>query len=476
MMSANVPALRHNRDYGWLWLGQAVSLLGDEVFVITIMLWVGTVVVGDLPWAPLAVAVVMVAEALPVMLFSLIAGVYSDRWNRRRIMLVTDAARCILIGGLAGVAIAGPAVPQGVLFAATAAVGMLVSTATVFFNPARFGLLGAVVADADRERMASVATGTAALTGIIGPSLGAVLFVMAGVQWAMLLNAASFAVSFVAVARVRTGRNAVAADATAARPSMRRELMTGFRFLAGNRSLKILLFTSIAITAGTSWLGPLEVFFVTQNLHGSPEVYGLLTTAASVGALAGAALTAAFAKRLRPTAVYAYALVAAGVLIIGYSRLTTPIGAIIVMFVLGFPLAAMSSMIGPLMLRSTPAHLLGRISTAFRPVNEATSLASLSLAAWLASTVLHDLNVTVASVHFGAIDTIFMGSGIVLVITGIAAGRAFCVQPETSATQRKPEQPPSTGQVDEPPPTQESQKPVTSTKNADDLTESDRLE
>jgi MFS family permease len=389
-------------------------------------LWVATVVARGEAWAPLAVAGVMVADTLPVMFLSLIAGVYADRWNRRRIMLTADAARCVLIAGLAGVVLVEPLLSRGAVLAVTGTIAALVSTANLFFNPARFGMLGAVVHDQDRERAASLTTGTSALAGIIGPSLGAVLVVVAGAQWAMLLNAASFAVSFGAVAMMRTGRDRTTASSTiTTRPGLWHELMEGFRYISGNRTLKVVLFTTVAISASTSSLGPLEVFFVAQNLHGSPTVYGVLTTVASVGALVGAALTVAFAKRLPAAAVYAYSLVASGVLLICYSRMTTPLGGIVVMFIAGLPLAAMSAMTGPLMLRSTPAHLLGRVSTAIQPVTEVASLVTMTVAAWLASSVLHDLNATISGVHFGPIDTIFMVAGVAVAVAGFGAARAF---------------------------------------------------
>ncbi|HET9139955.1 MFS transporter [Actinophytocola sp.] len=416
--------LRHNRDYWWFWFGQTISALGDDVFTVTLTLWIATVVVGDEPWAPLAVAGVLVAETVPIMLLSLVAGVYADRWNRRRIMLAADAVRCVLVAGLAVVVFIGPALPRGVVLAITWTVSALVSAAAQFFGPARFGMLGAVVDDADRERAASIATGSTALTGIIGPSLGAVLLVVAGAQWAMLLNAASFAVSFFAVAKMRTGRGP-APPAAAAHAPFWRELMEGFRYLAGNRMLKVLLITTTTVTAVTSCLAPLEVFFVTENLNGSPAVYGIIETAAGVGVLAGAAVTAIFVKPFRAASVYAYAIVASGVLLACYSRMTTPLGAIVIMFVAGFPLAAQSSMTGPLMLRATPAQLLGRVSTAFQPINEIASLVTLSLAAWLASSVLRDLDATVLGVHLGPIDTILLAAGVLTVLTGFAAAWAF---------------------------------------------------
>jgi MFS family permease len=423
--AAVVPGLRHNRNYHWLWLGQTISLLGDEVFDTTIVLWIGIRVAGGEAWAPLAVAGALVAGTAPVVLFSLIGGVYADRWDRRRTMLATDAVRCVLIGALVALPFAGPAVSRGLLLTIAYLVLAMSSTATQFFNPARFGLLATVVADVDRERMSSMAAGTAALTGIVGPSLAAGLLATVAVQWVLLLNAVSFAISFVVVAMVRPGPDAAAPTTTAAPLRMRQELMVGIRFVAASPLLRIMLITTVVVMAGTSAISALDVFFVTRNLHAPAEIYGVLATASGLGALAGAALTAIWSKRVRATRVYSYGLVLIGALMVCYSQLTSPLGAIAILFLTGVPTAAVNSMIGPLVLRSAPVHLLGRVSTVLAPATRLASLLSVALVAWLASTVLRDLDATVAGVHFGTIDTILLGAGLVIVASGAWAVHAL---------------------------------------------------
>src|SRR5262245_34998811 len=93
------PPLRHNRNYRRLWLGQAVSLLGDEVLDTAIMLWLGLTAAGDHGWGPFAAAGVLVARTLPVLAVGPIGGVCADRWDRRRTMLTMDAIRGVLVTG-----------------------------------------------------------------------------------------------------------------------------------------------------------------------------------------------------------------------------------------------------------------------------------------------------------------------------------------------------------------------------------------
>jgi MFS family permease len=418
----NASGLRQNRDWWWLWFGQAISVLGDEVFVVTLTLWIATVVLPGEQSAPLAVTAVVMAETVPIVLLSPIAGVCADRWNRRHLMLTADAVRCVLIAVLAGIVFAAPPISHGALLAITWTVTALASGARQFFNPARFGMLAAVVADRDRERAASLAMGTQALAGIAGPSVGAVLLVTAGAGWAMLLNAVSFGVSFLAVAKVRSGaRSGVPVE----RAGMWEEFREGLRYLVGNRTVRTVVLTTAAVWAATSGLDPLEVFFVIQNLGGSAELFGVLGTVAAVGAVVGAALITGLGKRLSAPTVYAYGVVATGVALICYSRMTTPQGGIIVMVFYGIVLAGVDSMFGPLLMRSTPEQLLGRVSSALHPISQVASMVSMWIMVWLASTVLHDLNVSVSGVHFGPIDTIFTAGGVLVVLTGLLTARAL---------------------------------------------------
>ena len=73
------PGLWRNRDWRLLFSGQAVSLVGDFVFDVTVVLWVATVIAKDQPWAPLAVGGALIAAAAPVMLVGPFAGVFVDR-------------------------------------------------------------------------------------------------------------------------------------------------------------------------------------------------------------------------------------------------------------------------------------------------------------------------------------------------------------------------------------------------------------
>jgi MFS family permease len=137
--------LRANRNWRLLWLGRAVSQTGDYVFDVTIMLWIATVIAKGQPWAPAAVGGALIAAAVPALVVGPFAGVFVDRWNRRRTMMVADAVRGLLIVALLGLPAIGrhlPAVAQvGIIYAVLAAASCFAQ----FFNPSGLAILGAVV-------------------------------------------------------------------------------------------------------------------------------------------------------------------------------------------------------------------------------------------------------------------------------------------------------------------------------------------
>ena len=96
--------LRH-RDFGLLWLGQAVSLVGDGIYLVAIA-WL----VLDISNEPTALGLVGLAWTLPMVVSLLIAGVLSDRFERRRLMITADLLRCAAIAAIAALALAETAI------------------------------------------------------------------------------------------------------------------------------------------------------------------------------------------------------------------------------------------------------------------------------------------------------------------------------------------------------------------------------
>ena len=414
---APAPGLRRNRNWQFLWWGQAVSLVGDYVFDTTVVLWVAAVIAKDQPWGPAAVGGVLIAASVPMLAVGSFAGVYVDRWNRRRTMLATDLIRAAIIAAMLVVPALGDRLSVTAQLVLVYAGVFAVSCTSQFFNPARFATIGAVVHPEDQPRAGGLSQATAAMAAIIGPPLAAPLLFSVGVQWALAVNAASFLISYAAVYAIRIGAGpeAAHADGEPKRRSFGREYSEGLKFFARNKVLQTIGISVVIVMLGVGALNALDVFFVTENLHADASLLGTLAASFGVGSVVGALLAGAIGGKVGIGRLYWIGLLFMGLALIGYSRTTTLAPAFVLLFLAGVPVAIVNSVVGPILLRVTPAHMLGRIISLLTPLTQLAAILSMAAAGFLASTTLRDLHLEVAGVTFGRIDTIFLVGGVLTV-------------------------------------------------------------
>lgn len=429
-VAAKAPSLLANRSYRRLWLGQAISLIGDFVFDTTLVVWIAADLARGQTWAPLAVSGVLIAALLPVFLVGPFAGVFVDRADKRRLMLAMDAARAVLIlllvagtGAIPLPLLAGGALSLVQRLALVYAIVFLASACSQFFGPARLAIIRDVVAPEQIAQAFGIGRTTQAVATIVGPPLAAPVLFAFGPQWALLINAASFLISFAAVAgvRVRPEVSQATASVETQRESFVREWGRGVRFFFSSRVLATLLLIACVTTLSDGALNTLGIFFVQRNLHAPVTLYGFMDAALAVGAIAGSALGGAFGQRIGLGRVVWAGLFAAGALIVVFSRTTSFEVAGAVWLLAGIPIAMLNVAIGPLIFSVTPKELLGRVLAILTPVMTACTLISMGLSSYLASGVLRDFSATAAGLHFTTYDTIFGIAGLLTVLSGFVA-------------------------------------------------------
>ncbi len=411
--------LRRNANWHRLLIGQSVSLVGDYVFDTTVLLWVATVVAAGKSWAPAAASGVLIAAAVPVLVVAPLAGVFVDRWDRRRTMRIADLVRSVDIAVLLLVPVAGKHWPIATQLVVIYFCVMIESVAAQFFNPSRLAIIGAAIPKEDRSRAFGLSGAAANLASVIGPPLAAPLLFSIGVQWALVIDVASFLVSFGCVSAIRLPESE-------RKPARERqpfwtEFAEGLSFFAHNRQLRVLCGTVIVYMFGVGAINALNVFFVRNNLHASASFLGTLSGALGAGSIAGALMAGKFANRLTEAKVFSFGVVVTGLIVLVYSRLGSLPVALALLILAGFPLAAVNVVIGPLMLKATPKHLIGRVATVMNPLVYLASITSMAISGFLASTVLRNLHVVVGGITFGRIDTIFGISALLMIASGIAS-------------------------------------------------------
>jgi|HubBroStandDraft_2_1064218.scaffolds.fasta_scaffold00167_11 MFS family permease len=280
--------LRH-RDFRMLWLAQSASVIGDNIVLVALALFIieRTDSATDL-------GLVLAAKALPLVAFLLIGGVWADRLPRHRMMIATDLVRFALHALLAILIFAGH-----VAIGQVVAIEILFGSAEAFFRPAANGLLPQTVPEADIQPATAVTGISNNVAEFAAPALATALVLGAGAGWAFALDAATFLISAGFLSRVRPRARGMdlAEEADAERVGTWRSIREGAREVRARTwvwatlaSFCIGLFCGLA-----SWfvLGPI----VAREQYGHIAVYGIVEAAIGLGTIVGSIVAVSWRPR-----------------------------------------------------------------------------------------------------------------------------------------------------------------------------------
>lgn len=278
------PSVLGRRPFLLLWLSGVISNGGDWILLVALPVYM-----YELTHSTLATGILVIAQSLPRLLFSLVAGVLVDRWDRRRTMIAATLGQGILL--LLLLLVRSPdALPLAYAVAAA------VATLALLVEPAASALIPRLVA-ADEV---VAANGMRALGWELGrltaPPLGGLLMVTSGLGGVALVDSASFALSAALLtalgassAQAREHKRAAAGAGAdrAARTTVRHDLGIGIGSVRESRLL-VTVFTLAAITmVAEGIINVLSFPWIATVLHGSATERGWLATAQGVGGVAG---------------------------------------------------------------------------------------------------------------------------------------------------------------------------------------------
>lgn len=426
--SRSLSALLINRSYAFLWGGQAVSSLGDSIYDLTLIVWIAAVIARQADgqpatWAPIAVSGVLIAVALPSLLFGPIAGVFVDRWEKKRTMLWMDLLRMLLTASL--ILVSGlPVLPwkptAAVQLVAIYATVFLASACSQFFTPARAALIADIVEKKQLGRASGLAQVSQSIALMMGPPLAAPVLFSFGVQWALLFNASTFLVSFLCVQMVQAPP-AARSVSQGGQANFGREFLEGISFSFQNSVLRVLFVTIIVASLGAGAINALMIFFVPQNLHVSVTYVGLLDGFFGVGVIAGAIFMSIFSNKIEITRIFTASILGFGVLFLLLARTSNLPVALVILLLLGLAQATINITIVPIALGVVPRAIVGRVMGTLNPVGVLATLVSVSLAGYLASNLFKNIHGSLLGFAIGPIDTIFTLSALLFLLSGFYA-------------------------------------------------------
>ena len=279
-----MAGLGRHRDFRRLWAGQTVSELGSQVSLLAFPL----VAVAFLRASPFQVGVLTACTTAAFLLVGLPAGAWVDRLRRRQVMMVADFGRMVAIGSIP-VAYGLGDLTLAQLYVVALVNGVL----TVFFDVAYQSYLPSLVGLEDLVEGNARLTASAQVAQVAGPSLAGGLVQALGGPVAVAVDAASYLVSSVSLATIRTVEDAPAPPAHA---RLRSQIGEGLRFVLGHKILR-----SIAGCTGTSNLfssvaAAVDIVFLVRVIHLSAGIIGLLFAGSGLGGLVGAFLSSRVAR------------------------------------------------------------------------------------------------------------------------------------------------------------------------------------
>lgn len=284
LLSSGQPqSLWRNRDYLLLWSGQALSDIGSAVSELAFPLLVLAVT-----HSPAQAGFVAALRALPATLFSLLAGVLVDRWDRKRVMLVCDAGRALSLASIPVAYALGHLTIWQLSMTA-----FLEGTLMMVFTLAKTATVSQVVTRAQLTAAVAQEEFVEGTTALFGPSLSGVLYTL-GAMFPFLTDAISYLISIVTLVLIRT-------------PFQRERASTGRNVWAEIAEGVLWVWHQPFILTMTLLMGAgafvfsgntLIIIILAQQQHASAVIIGLIFAVGGIGSILGSLVASRLEHRL----------------------------------------------------------------------------------------------------------------------------------------------------------------------------------
>lgn len=338
-------ALLRNRQYALLFSGQLISMLGNSLFLIALpwYVYLSTGSKADL-------AIVGFAQSLPGV-SALFAGVFVDRWNKRKTLLGSDAIRFVLALAVGIVALFGWPFPWIVLLV------LLLQFAGVCFGPAEIALIPMVVGEEQVPAAMGInqsGSATAQLAGQVG---GGALLTVLGAPLLFFLDGASFLVSVVSLLFIRAAEPPRRKTST----SFFAEWKEGLALVVRSKLIVLVTAAALVTNFGLAAFDITLTAWVRGPLHGTAFWLGLVMGAFFVGVIGGGALLGMVTKRVSLRVTLMAGLLVAGASIGSVGAFADTYWTIGVLLVCGLSIGILNGSLGAMAVAVIPQQMRGRV-------------------------------------------------------------------------------------------------------------------
>ncbi len=378
------------RDYRYLWTAQILSDFGDNLTFFTLL-----ILIQRLTGSTVALAGLLVSIALPTLVFGTLSGVYVDRVDRKKAMLISDLLRAMVVLCFL-FARSEEMVP--VIFA----IGFAQAAIGTVFNPARAAFLPAVVGQERLLAANSVSQTSRIIFNLLGTGAAGVLAAVSDtLALAFVVDSATFFVSFLLISRIRT-------DGVPRRDKESRvwaDMLDGFRVMVSSRPLRAVLVSLSVTMLGLGAVNVLFVPFLIEDLAVSEAFLGAVEASQVAGLVISGTLVAVLAARLRPSNLVSLGLVGVGVFVAAVSGAGAVWQVMIILFFVGLCVGPVQAGANTLSQTLIEDSMRGRVGGALNTLISAANITSMGIA-----------GVTAAAI---GTRNVFLASGSLVLVSGL---------------------------------------------------------
>ncbi|MFD1735929.1 MFS transporter [Bacillus salitolerans] len=270
------------RNFTLLLLSRQISKLGDGILLIALPFFI-----YDITGSALAAGTMFIAQMAPNLLFGLIAGVFVDRWDQKKIMIVSDILRALLLFSLVFV---NSAEMLWMIYV----VAFIQSSIASFFNPASRVILLKVVDKQNLMEANSIISVSSNIINLIGPSLGGALLGLGSFTVVVFVDTVSFFLSALLTFFIDIGNNnsnsiksTYSNNTNDQVKNILYEIREGLCLILKNKILYSAIVFMIIVWISLGIINVLFLPFVKDVLNGGAMELGWLQSAASVGGILG---------------------------------------------------------------------------------------------------------------------------------------------------------------------------------------------
>ena len=359
-------AVLKRRNFALMWTGQLVSTIGSALTSLAASIFVYRETGGS----ALSVGLMLIATAAPSLLLGLVAGVFVDRFDRKRIMIIADVLRAMLVFLIPFL------VPYNIIWLYV--IVMLTSAIGQFFDPAYESVLPEVAEDKELAAANSLMAISSFGSTAIGFAASGLIAARYPIEYAFYLDALSFLISAGCILLLRVRKLEVLDTTTVA--VVLNNLKSGISYLFKSPVLRSLFLLALPIAVSFGLANSLLLPFATRALSATTFEYGLQEGLTSVGFVIASLLMAGLLVRLREGQWIVFGLMGMGLSALVYSQLHSVMLAILVQMLSGFMNAPYAIARRLLIQKSTLAEMRGRVASAYFVTSNAFFLIGMAAA------------------------------------------------------------------------------------------------